>query len=345
MLETITLQNQDTPKAPPTLLTLPAVQAMTDATLERANSYADAAAAMQREWLTKSFTSHATAMTERLDEALANVEKRCTWVKVGDMAPVEFKDGMHPQTTQVLQYMVGMKKAGLGEGVWLYGPAGTGKSEIFRQAAEALNLPYASLSCTGETTKGEFVGRFNHATGTWDFPLFVKTYRYGGVISLEEIGMCPSDTLGVILSALAQKIIFLGNGEKVEMHKDCYIVATDNTAGTGATSSMTGRTRQDAATLDRFMRLFVGYSETVDAACCPHKGLRVYLQGIREKLDSLKCRDESLTSRSMRRAHLHMSLGMDSNGCVALLTPGWSPTVISQSGISPADIQSAWERV
>jgi len=67
----------------------------------------------------------------------------------------------------------------------------------------------------------------------------------------------------------------------VPKHADCYFIAAANTYGTGATHEYVGRTKIDAATVDRFIMLDWQYDEILERAIAGDNEWTSYVQKIR----------------------------------------------------------------
>ena len=80
----------------------------------------------------------------------------------------------------------------------------------------------------------------------------MRAYVEGGVILLDEIDAGSNEALLALNAALANGIMCLPNGEVVRAHADFRCIGAANTYGSGATHDYVGRTRIDAAFLQRF---------------------------------------------------------------------------------------------
>jgi MoxR-like ATPase len=146
--------------------------------------------------------------------------------------------------------------------VWLVGPAGSGKSSIAANAAAELNLPYASLSVCGQTTKTDFLG-YMDAHGVYRTTCFRQAYERGGVFCLDEVDNGNANVLAVINSALSNSVCTFPD-KTVECHPNFLVVACANTFGLGSHSGYVGRTHIDTATLDRFFFIEIPYDEGLE---------------------------------------------------------------------------------
>lgn len=144
---------------------------------------------------------------------------------------------------------------------YLVGPAGTGKSSLAMSACEELfgvkketpefNKCFAQISFSPDTTSGEMVGR-SDINGAFHESEVVRVFRDGGLILFDEIDNADASMLVKLNTAIANGTIATPNGV-VYRNKRTFIVCTANTFGTGPDAMYVGRTRLDAATLDRFV--------------------------------------------------------------------------------------------
>lgn len=178
-------------------------------------------------------------------------------VTLPDGAGVEISGRAHGEFGRVCQLVK------LGLNVYLHGPAGTGKTYLCKQVAEALGLDFYSDQKISNDY--QLVG-FVDAAGNYQETELYRAATRGGVYMADEFDAsdeCAAVTLNL---ALANRYMTFPGVGRVELHKDFRVIACGNTIGRGADSDYTGRNCLDAATLDRFVPVRVGYDAELELA-------------------------------------------------------------------------------
>lgn len=163
----------------------------------------------------------------------------------------EVEGAAHPALEKVI------KKLKLGFNVMLVGPTGCGKTYLAKQTAQALDLPFASVSCSEGMSESNLMGRLLPINGSgfqYIQTPFIDIYENGGLFLMDEMDACDHNVLFALNQALE-------NGgfsndlrhEKphVKRHDNANIMAACNTFGRGGDSQYL-RNRLDAATIERF---------------------------------------------------------------------------------------------
>ena len=163
-------------------------------------------------------------------------------------------EGAHPALEEVTQTI------NAGCHVWLPGPAGSGKTTLARQTAEALDLDFYG---TGAVHSVYALIGYKDATGTYQTTPFREAFEHGGVFLFDEVDGSNPAALTAVNQAIDNGEFAFPDG-MVKRHPQFRCIAAANTYGHGATSSYVGRIKQDGAVLDRFVFLPIGYSETVE---------------------------------------------------------------------------------
>jgi cobaltochelatase CobS len=212
-----------------------------------------------------------------LQPLLSNIE---TKPAIDESRIVELIKEHQPKSQEIVIKPVNMKEVNVGIAhiefpelvknavaripVMLVGPSGSGKTHAAHQLAEGLGLNYEVLSVGPMTSKVDLVG-YQDANGVYHDTGFVRMYRDGGVIMVDEIDAGNAGVLTQLNTATSNGSMSTPAG-MVQMHADCIIVAGANTYGNGATPEYVGRNKLDLATLKRFYRLTWNYDESIEAS-------------------------------------------------------------------------------
>lgn len=177
-------------------------------------------------------------------------------IRIPERKPFETTEVLHKDFDRILSMMMD------NESVYLCGPAGTGKSYLAQQLADALELEYYyTNSVTDDVQIKGFVDANGHYHGTQFYDAFTK----GGVFLLDELDASIPETLVLLNNALANGYFSFPNG-KAKAHKDFHCIAAGNTFGTGADATYTGRYQLDGSSMDRFALVMVDYDERIENA-------------------------------------------------------------------------------
>jgi cobaltochelatase CobS len=244
-------------------------------------------------------------LEERSNEILAHVNRVAKprevaiAVKVGDAELKKLKQTAHPNLAEVLSFL------SIGLSPLLVGPAGCGKTFLGEQAAEALSVNYGHLCFSAGVSETWLFGR--QTPKGFVEGEFSKLYKNGGLFLADEMDAADANLLLTINTALANgKMYNPISGESIERHKDFHFVGTANTFGKGGNNVYTGRSRLDAATLDRFTVIEVDYMKEVEDTICPHDELASWLRSCRDIIKT-KGSQEVISYRAFDKAYkLHV---------------------------------------
>jgi ATP-dependent Clp protease ATP-binding subunit ClpA len=194
-------------------------------------------------------------------------------------------------------------EAGL-KNIWMVGPAGCGKSTIARNLAKKLNVPYLCVSCGVGTSAVEFVGyKYPEREAT----KFSEFYAKPSVILIDEITALDPSVGQVLNSALANDEIETTTGS-VTRHKNCVIIATSNSFGTGASREYVANNQLDASTIDRFAGgvIEVDYSEKFESQY--DKDVYEYIKQLRVITKKTNLR-RVVSTRLLQAGHMLKTIG------------------------------------
>ncbi|BAU58137.1 aerobic cobaltochelatase CobS subunit [Halorhodospira halochloris] len=153
-----------------------------------------------------------------------------------------------------------------GDGLFLCGPTGSGKSTLISQIAARLNWPVQSVTCHGRLEFQSLIGQFVLVNGSTEFvhgPLAVAA-RDGHILILNELDMMdPAELAGLNDIIEGQPLVIAENGgEVIHPHPQFRLIATGNSLGSGDNTGLyQGVLRQNLAFMDRFRIIHVDYPD------------------------------------------------------------------------------------
>lgn len=153
-------------------------------------------------------------------------------------------------------------KVSRGNNVYLFGPAGSGKSHTAEQVADALGLDFY-----GQTTIqfAHDVRGYGDAGGNFQETPFYKAFAFGGLYFQDEYDRSNAEAAIVLNSALANGWYDFPIVGRVEAHPNFRFMAAGNTLMTGADEEYVTGQEIDASSRDRFSYFFeVDYSQEVE---------------------------------------------------------------------------------
>lgn len=239
--------------------------------------------------LKEALTSFENDMNKRFDEMKPNIielkHETLPTIKLGVQ---------HKNFEKLLRMCSARHRNGSHNNVWIYGPAGTGKSTAAEYVARALNLDFYTDGKMADETK---VLGYQDANGTYRTTNFRKAFENGGVYLADEIDGSMPDALLALNGALA-------NGHCsfpdciISRHKDFIFLAAANTTGTGGTIEYVGRFKQDAAFNDRFVFLDWPLDEALEDSLIANKEWLRIVKSVRAKILSSGIKGHLITPRA-----------------------------------------------
>lgn len=280
-----------------------------------------------------------TAMEEKLAEACERESKKYNTVKhivkIGNKKQKEMS-GVVNEHFEDLCGLATMRK-----NILMVGPAGCGKTHVAGQIAEALDLPFASQSCSAGVSETAFTGKLLPLGENGKFEYvqsdFVNIYENGGVFLFDEIDASDANVLVFMNQALANEGFYnpsrIGN-TYIKKHKDFVAVAAANTFGTGADAMYTARNTLDAATLDRFRigTIELGYSEAIEEQLVDIEILKFGL-AVRSKINKVKLQKICSTRFLKEATELKEGLGWDLQKIAERYFADWTDPELATIGV------------
>lgn len=281
----------------------------------------------------------ATEMILKLD--LPSAEPMSISWTVNDK-PFAVVDGTHHKA---LPRLLKLYAAGF-RNFLIVGPAGSGKTTLAYNLAEALSLRFAQVSCTSGMSESALTGRAipNLSNGETSFQStgFVECYEAGGVFLLDEVDAADPNVMLVINTALANGAMPLPNRVNeatATRHADSVIICAANTYGTGADRQYVGRNQLDAAFLDRFVgaTIEVDYDRDLESKLVGDAHICARVWHVRDKVQELRLRRVVGTRFLLSVTRLVKGAGETLDAALTACTVGWTADERSKAGVKEAN--------
>lgn len=209
----------------------------------------------------------------------------------------------HPLFKKVLALVVNDRVTG--RYPWLFGDAGSGKSTIAKQIADALGLPFYSVSSLQQ--KYELEG-YTDATGKLVETVFYKAAKEGGIFLFDEASTTSAEVQVAFNSMLANLWYNFPKEGMINAHPDFHIIAADNTTGRGGNSTYSARFQMDASTLDRYTAIRVEYTEELDMAMAENDtDLVAFIRDLRKAINEARL-SYTASPRALRAIKAHQKM-------------------------------------
>lgn len=145
--------------------------------------------------------------------------------------------------------------------VYLFGPAGTGKTTFAMEIAKDLNLPCYIQGTTNDIFALQGIKLPN---GEYIKSNVQKAVEGGGVLLFDECDSYTEEVQTWLNSLLANRKISFTDCGTIEAHKDLVIIGAGNTNGNGQNDKYL-RQQFDGAFMNRFaIKKYVGYSQIAE---------------------------------------------------------------------------------
>jgi cobaltochelatase CobS len=231
-----------------------------------------------------------TDILAKMISELHAVQSNRIEIKIGDKATKIIEKVVHERFARVLELVSD------NEAVYCYGPAGTGKSQLAEDVADASDLEFFPASTLTQEFK---LSGFIDAGGKFHETNFYRAWTRGGLFFLDEMDSCISDVLVGINGALANGYYDFPIGT-IKKHPNFRVIGAGNTIGRGGDLKYTGRQALDLSTLDRFMGIEIDYSPNID---------NVVAQGDQDLVEFARVFRETATEMDIHVLLSYRSLG------------------------------------
>ncbi|WP_257253221.1 CbbQ/NirQ/NorQ/GpvN family protein [Endozoicomonas sp. SESOKO3] len=153
-----------------------------------------------------------------------------------------------------------------GDGLYLCGPTGCGKTSLVSQAAARLHWPVQMVPVHGRLELDDLLGQkvLDKGSTPFQYGALSIAVKEGHILILDEMDVAdPAELAGLYDLLDGAPLVFAQNGgEIIPVHPRFRFVATGNSAGAGDGSGLyQGVLRQSLAWLDRFRVISVDYPD------------------------------------------------------------------------------------
>jgi MoxR-like ATPase len=198
------------------------------------------------------------------------------------------------------------RMCGAGLNVALIGEAGTGKTYAAEQVASALSLKAYTMSfnkrMTSADLKGQMLNEYQPS------PLY-HAFKDGGVLILDEFDRSNTEVTVLLNNMLSGSSYLWPNGEQTPKHPDFRVVACQNTTGTGGSKAYAAASRQDGATLNRFVKLSWNTDEQLELEIAGDNEATRTVQALRANARKMGMTELIISPRQSIDANKLMSVG------------------------------------
>jgi energy-coupling factor transporter ATP-binding protein EcfA2 len=163
---------------------------------------------------------------------------------------------------EMMQYLLYCLQQG--EHIYLFGPAGSGKSTAAMMAAKALKRKFGYISLTPQTFESRLFG-FYDAHGKYIRTEFRDCYEKGGLFCIDEMDNGSGNLYTALNGALENNICSFPD-KQVKRHEDFVVVGTGNTSGGGPNPMFPTRRPFDKAYAERFTYIEWSYDTKLERA-------------------------------------------------------------------------------
>ncbi|NKB39644.1 MAG: AAA domain-containing protein [Ilumatobacter sp.] len=226
------------------------------------------------------------AREEGLKELFEEMRPKQFNIQMGDQITSlgELEGHQHYLFNELIQAVHTKDRKGHRKNVILKGPAGSGKSTGGFNLAKLLGFDFFYIGQT--LMPHQIEGYVRQGDGVYQSTFFTQAYQRPSVLMLEEMDAWSPQATLVANPPLANGYMALPNGEMIDRHPDCIIIACANTWGHGATAEYVGRNKLDAAFLDRFaIRFDWNYDDALERAAADNDDLVSKVQTARFNAD------------------------------------------------------------
>lgn len=190
--------------------------------------------------------------------------RRYDWKGKEPEALPEINDTYVFYDPDLVEVFNGWSQLGSGDGFYLWGPTGAGKSSFVRQWCALMGIPLEEVNGHRRMMLHDHVGQFvvEKDGMIYVYGPLARALKNGSWFLLNEMDQLDPSVLvalNTVLDGVAM-VITENGGEIIKPHPDFRFIATGNTDGSGDISgNYQGATKQNMAFMDRFWVMEADY--------------------------------------------------------------------------------------
>lgn len=203
-------------------------------------------------------------LKEEFDKAVSEIVAPKSFVIENRRTGAEPKTivGAHKAFERCMKWLEARDRKGHTKNLFLVGPTGSGKTTLAMQLAEALDTQFYT---TGQVLGEHQVTGFVDANGNYHETPYYYPFVNGGLWLGDEFdGWSPEAALAMNAGLANGMATFPNSVDPVLRHEDFYCIVAGNTWGKGADRDYVGRNQMDAASLRRYVKIFIDYDKDLE---------------------------------------------------------------------------------
>lgn len=176
---------------------------------------------------------------------------------------------------ELMRELITFLTAPQGDGLFISGPTGSGKTSGILETLARLNWPVQQITAHGRLEVTDLIGQYKLVSTAKDQPPTMQfvygvlpvAMKYGHVLLINELDYADPSAVSGLNDVIEGRplVITETGGEIIQPHPMFRVIATGNSTGNGDSTGLYGGIRtQNLAFMDRFRISVIGYMKKED---------------------------------------------------------------------------------